>query len=159
MAEIAAKAALDYVGRHFSEPLSTVFAGCSRTISYTRGVVMGIAAIDEGEGTLIYAGVGNPRAMIVRAHKAAPPERNTFHLPSNSGIVGRNYRTLRPETISLNRDDLVILYTDGIPARMHVTNYDDALRIDVQQLAERILLDWGRDTDDAAVLVYRSEVA
>jgi serine phosphatase RsbU (regulator of sigma subunit) len=158
-AEVAAKAAVDYIARHFSEPLPTIFAGCSRAISHTRGVVMGIAAIDETEGTLTYAGVGNPRAMIVRAHRAASLGRDTFHLTSSSGIVGRHYRSLWPESISLNKGDLVILYTDGIPTRMHVMDYDDGLRKDVQRLAERILRDWGRDTDDAAVLVFRSEVA
>jgi len=32
--------------------------------------------------------------------------------------------------------------------------YDDALLSDVQELAEKIIEDWGRDTDDAVVLIY-----
>ena len=65
--------------------------------------------------------------------------------------------------------DLVIMYTDGIPEMMDVSDYEDMLRADklhpmnVRRLAERILQDWGRATDDAdrsdrqRYMVFRSE--
>lgn len=72
--------------------------------------------------------------------------------------MGGGYRKLTPETVELHPGDLVILSSDGIKERCDLLAYGDALRGDVQQLAERILQDWGRETDDAAVLVFRSEV-
>ncbi len=150
-AEKAATAAVDYIAGHLAEPLPALFAGCDRAIRRTRGAALGIAVVDEEAGTLTYAGVGNTRAMIVRGG------RDVFCLSSSYGIVGGGYRKLTLETVPFLPGDLVILYTDGIKERCDVLAYDDALRSDVQRLAERILRDWSRETDDAAVLVFRSE--
>ena len=152
-AERAAQAAVEYVAGHLGEPLADIFAGCNRALRRTRGVAMGIAVVDEDAGTLIYAGIGNTRIMIVRG------TRPVIHLSSNYGIVGGGYRKLTPETVELHPGDLVILSSDGIKERCDLSAYGDALRGDVQQLAERILHDWARETDDAAVLVFRSEGA
>jgi len=150
-AEKAARAAVEYVAGHLAEPLPALFAGCDQAIRRTRGVALGVAVVDEEAGRLTHAGVGNTRAMIVRGGRVV------FHLSSNYGIVGAGYRKLTPETVPLSPGDLVILYTDGIKGRVDVSAYHDAQRGDVGQLAERILQDWGRETDDAAVLVFRSE--
>lgn len=150
-AERAALAALDYVAQHLSEPLPSLFAGCNTAIRHTRGVAMSIAVVDEGAGTLTYAGIGNTCAMVVG--------ERTVRLPGNYGIVGGGYRRLSPETVPLTPGDLVVMYTDGIETYCDVSAYHDARRADVQQLAERILQDWCRETDDAAVLVFRKELA
>jgi len=151
-AERAAKAAVEYIAGHLGEPLADIFAGCNRAIRRTRGVAMGIAVVDEDAETLTYAGIGNTRAVIVQS------ARSLVCLSSNYGIVGGGYRKLTVETVDLHPGDLVILASDGIKERCDLLAYGDALRGDVQQLAERILHDWGRETDDAAVLVFRSEV-
>jgi len=162
-AERTARAAVEYVAGHLAQPLVDIFAGCDQALRRTRGAAMGIAVINIGEGesggedeeagTLTYAGIGNTRAMIVR--EACP----VVGLSSNYGIVGGGYRKLAPETVGLKPGDLVILTSDGIKERCDILAYDDALRADVQQLAENILHDWSRETDDAAVLVFRSEVS
>jgi len=150
-AEQAAQAAVDYVARHLAQPLADIFAGCDRALHRTRGVTMGIAVIDKEAETLTYAGVGNPRAMIVRG---APP---VVCLSNNYGIVGGGYRKLTPETVELHPGDLVILTSDGIKERCDVLAYGEMLHGNVHRLAERILHDWGRETDDVAVLVFRNE--
>ncbi|RLC76082.1 MAG: hypothetical protein DRJ03_21380 [Chloroflexi bacterium] len=151
-AERAAQAAVEYVAGHLGESLADIFAGCDAALRSTRGVAMGIAVIDEEAETLTYAGIGNTRIMIIRG---AQP---VIHLSSNYGIVGGGYRKLTPETVELHPGDLVILSSDGIKERCDLLAYGDALRGGAQQLGERILQDWGRETDDAAVLVFRSEV-
>jgi len=186
-AQRAAQAAVDYVAHHLAQPLVDIFAGCDLALRRTRGVAMGIAVIivgggkdeDENEnkdaGTLTYAGIGNTRAMIVRSEHPIvqlddnydivrrasniqhPVPSTVVRLSSNYGIVGGGYGRLSPETAPLGPGDLVVLYTDGIPELMDILDYDAALRADVGQLAEKILQDWGRGTDDAAVLVFKSE--
>ncbi len=147
-AEQAAMAALDFVERHYYEPLLEVFAACDKAMHNTRGVAMGIAVADPATGTLTYAGIGNTRAMVVG--------RKTVRLSSHYGILGAGYRTLKTEAVPLDPGDLVIMYTDGIGELIDLSNYDETLRADAGRLAETILQDWRRETDDAGVLVFRN---
>ena len=148
-AERAAKAAVDYVADHLSEPLQDLFAGCNLALRNTRGVAMGVAIIDEDTGKLTYAGIGSIRANIVG--------EKTIHLASNNGIVGGGYKILTPESFQLRPFDLVILSTDGVAELTDFSVHQSASLADVESLAERILQVWGRETDDAAVLVFRNE--
>lgn len=148
-AETTAKAAVDYVADHISEPLADIFAGCDSAIHHTRGVAMGIALIDEEARTLTYAGIGDTCALIVG--------EESVRLDSNPGIVGGGYRRLSPEAVPLPPGALVIMYTDGLKNTTSVSGYDDGLRADLPHLAEKILQDWGRENDDAAVLVFRRD--
>jgi len=112
---------------------------------------MGIAVIDQEARTLTYAGIGNTRAVIAG--------EKTITLSSNYGIVGAGYKTLTPETVGLTPGSLVVLFTDGVAQEMKLSGYDGTLRANPQRLAERIIQDWRRETDDAAVLVCRNELA
>ena len=147
-AQQVALAALDSVGRHPFEPLPEIFALCDKALRHTRGVAMGMASIDPEAGTLTYAGIGNTRAMIFGERARS--------MSSHYGIVGGGYRNLVPETVPLEPGRLVVMFTDGLPEMINLTGYDEALRQDPQELAQRILDDFCLGSDDAAVLVYRS---
>ncbi len=148
-AEQAALAALDFLERHYDSPLLEIFATCDKALRHTRGVAMGIAVADPATGTLTYAGIGNTRVMVVG--------QETRRLMSNYGIIGAGYRTLKTVTVPLAPDDLVIMSTDGIDELIDLSVYDDdTLCGDVVGLAEKIIEDWRRGTDDAAVLVFRN---
>ena len=149
-AEEAAQAALDYVAGHCAASLAELFAGCDEALYRTRGAAVGIAVIDHEAGTLIHAGVGNTRAVVVGD--------KTAHLGSTTGIVGGRYRRLSPETVPFMPGDLVVMVTDGIKQRFNFANVRKVEGADVQGLAEKIVEDWGRETDDAAVLVFRGEI-
>ena len=144
----ASKAAVGYVAAHYAEPLVDIFSGCDKAIRHTRGVAMGICRIDEEKHTLSFAGISNIRAMIFG--------ERTRSMSCHYGIVGGGYRNLVPETVPLEPDRLVVMFTDGIPETINLTDYDEELRQDLQKLAQRILDDFRLGSDDAAVLVYRS---
>ena len=146
-AEEVSRAAVDYVAGHLSEPPPDIFSGCDVALRQTRGVIMSIAVIDEGAGTLTYAGVGDTHSRIV-GHEPR-------HMLKTFGIVGAGYKKLLPETFPIATGDLVIMATDGIKEQFSVSNYDETVRSNVRMLAERILQDWGRENDEAAVLVFR----
>lgn len=148
-AEQAALAALDFLEGHHHGPLLEVFATCDKALRDTRGVAMGIAVADPAAWTLTYAGIGNTRAMVVG--------EETTRLTCHYGIVGGGYRKLKTETVPLTPGDLVIMYTDGIEELIDLSDYDETLCAEVGRLAERILEDWRRETDDAAVLLFRNE--
>ena len=148
-AEEAALAAVEYVAHHNSLPLQDLFAGCDMALRGTRGVAMGIAIIDQDSETLTYAGIGNTRAVILNS--------NSLSLRSDWGIVGAGFRKLSPETLPFCPGNLVILTTDGIKERLDLSDYNKALYTNLDGFAEQILLDGGRETDDATVLVFRNE--
>jgi serine phosphatase RsbU (regulator of sigma subunit) len=145
-AEIAAKAAVNYIACHLSESLQEIFAGCDSELRGTRGAAMGIAVIDEEKDELTYAGIGNTRAIVVNS--------KTFHLDSDYGIIGGGFKTLTPETLAIGKGALVIMFTDGVEELVDLSRYD-LLAGDVHELAEVILRDWRIERDDAAVMVYR----
>lgn len=157
-AEKAAKSALSYVASHTADSLPDIFSGCNRAIRDTRGVAMGIALIDKKTQTLTYAGIGNTRILILRSADSGAANRKTQYLKSNFGIVGGGYKHLLPETIQFMPGDRVIMYTDGVKELIDLSGYKEYQIIDAGNLAERIIEDWGRTTDDAAVLVFKSEV-
>ncbi len=105
--------------------------------------------IDEAAEELIYAGIGNPRAIVVG--------QRISRLRNDYGIVGGGYKSLHAETVWFRPGDLVMLATDGVVETVDLSTYNSTERSDVQMLANRILRDWRRDTDDAAVLVGQSE--
>ncbi len=150
-AEHAALAALDFVGNHHHEPLTEVFAACDKAVHNTRGVAMGIAVIDQEAETLTYAGIGNTRGVISGNGK------RDFNLSNNYGIIGGGYRRLVPESLPLAAGDMVLLYTDGFPEIIDLAAYDDGIKADLEQWAERIVQDWRREADDAGILIFNME--
>jgi len=147
-AETAAKAAVAYVGDHLSDSLSEIFKGCDAALRSTRGAVMGIAVIDENAKTLTYAGIGNTEIRIIG--------RKGGGLASDRGIVGGGYRSLNPQTLPLADGQTVLMFTDGIDRGIDISGYDASLVSNLPDLAKKIIEDWGQETDDRAVLIYRS---
>lgn len=149
-AEQAALAAIDYVGAHRGQDLSAIFAGCDKALRGTRGVAMSLMQLRAG--SLVYAAIGNTQARICRT-ATGKCER----LLGNYGIVGGGYRRLQPQRATLVAQDLLILHSDGISDKFDIPAYDASLRGDPARLAARLLTDWGKALDDAAVMVARYE--
>lgn len=150
-AEQAATRAAEYVECYRDRPLCDILSGCNEAIRSTRGVAMGLVAIDREAGRLSYVGVGNTQAVFVG--------QTVQYLSNNHGIVGGGIRSLRCETLPLATGDLVILLTDGVDPIGAMSQVEIIARRDLSQLAEQILQRGRRPADDAAVLVYRNEAA
>jgi len=78
------------------------------------------------------------------------------------GVVGYRLPTLRDQVVDVYPGDLLIFITDGIRSGFVKNEIQDPLsrkKLDktksAQQLADHILTEYGRDTDDAMVLVAR----
>jgi serine phosphatase RsbU (regulator of sigma subunit) len=123
---------------------------CHGALASTRGAAISIASIELDTSRLVYAGVGNVDAHL---WQAGHQER----LVGYRGIVGRTLPTLRAFSISLQPDWVLLIHTDGVSGRFRVETFAELLP-DPQQLAQRILEDWGRSTDDATVVVIRPTV-
>lgn len=148
-AETAAKAAVEYVSMNVSDSIQELFSGCDAAIRHTRGAAMGLTVVDTAEETITCAGIGNTRALMMND--------NTIRFSGNYGIVGAGFRKLIPETRPIRKGSLIILFTDGVEEMIDLFEYSGDVISNPDILAHRIISDWGRDTDDASVLVYKYE--
>lgn len=135
-----------------SESPIALFRRCHEAAQRTRGVVMSLASFHKADMTMTWAGVGNVEGMLFRADVNASPAAE--YLLLRSGGVGFNLPDLRAMVIPVMHGDTLILATDGVRS-----NFSQALIQSLHEtpkkIADRILAQNGKGTDDALVLVAR----
>ena len=112
----------------------------------TRGVVMGVVAIDAKARQAVFAGVGNITGML---YAGGQPH----HLLSIDGVVGYNMRTARDHVLPWAGDGVVIMASDGLSTRWNVARYPGLLARHPALIAAVLYRDFARDNDDATVAV------
>ncbi|MGZ3688151.1 MAG: SpoIIE family protein phosphatase [Bdellovibrionota bacterium] len=137
----AAQTAIQLLEQHFAEPPSSLLRLCHEGLRATRGVAMSLASYNVGDSTLTWCGIGNVEGRL---------GKSTLLL--KNGIVGSNFSPPRISTLPVAPEDTLIFTTDGI--RPEFTSIlDQALA--PKDLAESILAEYSKGTDDALVLVAR----
>jgi serine/threonine protein phosphatase PrpC len=130
--------------------LMALVTRCHQELKDTRGVVMSLALFQEAEATLTWLGVGNVEGVLYRASAsaAAPSER----LQALRGVVGYKLPRLRASGLAVGEGDTLLLATDGIRAEFAEGSLPPG---SPQQIADRILAQFVKGSDDALVLVVR----
>ena len=150
-AAAAARRAASVVGRHVTQPLDQVLDACHREVALTRGAAMTLARIDFDTSTLQWTGVGNVSAALLSRTPGGLAATSFVRLIN--GIVGFSMpRLLAPEAIEMRPGHLLVMATDGI-TEDHLDGLDFAAS--AEAIANRILGEHTRVTDDALVLVAR----
>ena len=148
----AAAEAADVAARVLSSrsaaPLPDLFATCHEALARTRGVVMTAAHVDA-DGGLEWVGVGNVEARLLRP--------GSTHAGSESpvlfgGVLGHQFRRVRPSRLSLGRGDVILMATDGVRADFST---GVSVQGSAQATADRIMETSARGNDDALVLAAR----
>lgn len=130
-AAVASRTAADLLEDYTGEPLEPLVKRCHEALRKTRGVAMSLATFAPG-GMMNWIGVGNVEGFMLRDDPDGQP--------------------LREGSYSVEAGDTLVLATDGIKSRfMETVNPGDAPR----DAAERVLQEYGKDTDDSLVLVAR----
>lgn len=143
----AAKCAYSAIEQHGDQPLTAIMQHAHQACLGTRGAVVGLLRLDLAANTARYVGVGNIDIHVVSQHTIKPLSRN--------GIVGYRMPHLMEHHATFDAGDSFILFSDGISRRFT----DDALMhegLEPQPLADRILASWGKDNDDATVVVVKT---
>ena len=151
-AATAARRAVTTLDEHASESVLALLERCHWALKDSRGVVMSLAFADRRQNALTWAGVGNVECMLFHATAATPANPTRASLVTRGGIVGSELPQIRAQVLPLAAGDVVIFATDGIRE-----GFSDGLQFEAppQQLAEHILSQHGKGTDDALVLVAR----
>lgn len=145
-AATAARVAAEILEAGTGQEVGALIERCHRALKQTRGASISIAAIDAGDNSMTWVAIGNVEGRLVERQW---PTRSIF--PA-AGVAGVELPQLRPETLDLRRGSTLILATDGVQS-----GFSDSLAASgsPQQVADRILGEHGRSTDDALVLVVR----
>ncbi len=145
-AEIAVSTLLE----HPQDAVIPLVRRCHEALRRTRGAVMSIASINSRDGTISWLCVGNVESVLIRADVAA---KRPYEVPIlRGGVVGGQLPPLLASVKQIASGDTLILVTDGINS-----GFGRQLPILArpQHLAEHILANHCKGTDDALVVVAR----
>lgn len=146
----AAKVAVRSLERQAQRRVIPLVRDCHASLFGTRGAVISVASFSAHDRTMTWLGVGNVEGLLLRA-PATSPRRASLLL--RGGVVGVHLPTLTAEVVPLTPDDTLILATDGVRSDF---SHERLPQPDSPQLlADYILARWGRQDDDALVLVVR----
>jgi hypothetical protein len=95
---------------------------------------------------LSWAGIGNVDGQLWQDSKGK-------RLTPSRGIVGAMHRSVNLQTIPLVPPRNLLLHSDGVSARFDASSLDDDTKRDPQAMADAILARWGRERDDATIVV------
>ncbi len=141
----AANRAATAIDTAIDRPLSQIVQAAHQACLGTRGAVIGLLRLDLQARQATFVGVGNIGVYILGDQTTRPISRN--------GIVGYRLPALREHHAAYAAGDTFILYSDGISQRLSASPAWTALP--PQALADAILQTFGKDSDDATVVVAR----
>lgn len=149
-AAVAATTASSCVRAGSHESIEALFARCHGALHATRGAVMSVAIFDSSRGSMAWAGVGNVQGVLLRRRTDGYREET---LLLRSGVVGAGVLpAMRAEVVHVAKGDTLILVTDGIDRNF---DRDLAALQAPQHAAEGILARYGKEEDDALVVIAR----
>ena len=153
-AALAARTAVELLQQHPEDSVIGLLRHCHDGLLETRGVVMSLASFNSRDSTMTWVGVGNVEAVLLHPEGQAGPRSELLLL--RGGVVGYQLPPLVASVIPVGPGDALVLATDGI--RNEFSAYVGAVDAP-QACADRILMQWGKESDDALVLVakYRSD--
>jgi serine/threonine protein phosphatase PrpC len=151
-AAAAARIAVSALEDHASDSVIALLRLCHEKLLATRGLVMSIASFNGLDDTMTWLGVGNVEGVLVRANATASPARES--LVSRGGVAGYQLPPLRAYVLPVMPGDLLLFATDGIQSGF-AESMTPTANDTPQHIADRILAEHCKGTDDALVLVAR----
>jgi serine phosphatase RsbU (regulator of sigma subunit) len=145
-AAAAADAALALLDMRPELGPAEALCACDAALRGTRGAALALAQIDAHAGRLTYAGVGNIEARLWIAGQWQRPI-------SYRGIVGGALPRVRVFEFTLSAPWLLVMHTDGVRDRFELDLATQPGEGALQTLAESLLHDWARPTDDATIVL------
>lgn len=149
-AALAARSAAAALERDCTLPVVRLLESCHESLRGTRGAVITLASFNRAAGTMSWAGVGNIEGTLLRREPRDGRARESVMLVG--GVPGHQLPALRPNQLEVWPGDTLVLATDGVRG-----GYLDVVDSEEppQHLADHLLAEYGKGTDDALVLVAR----
>lgn len=144
----AAELAIQVIGDMGTSSLIPLVRRCQEKLQGTRGVVLSLAFFSASERTMSWLGVGNVEGVLVRAQGEPRQESLLVH----AGLIGAGLPAIWASTTYVTHGDLLVFATDGIRGA-----FTEKLNMNAptREIAQNIIAQHWRNTDDALVLVAR----
>jgi anti-sigma regulatory factor (Ser/Thr protein kinase) len=148
-----AKEAIDNAANFFFECKETdpvdIVHQMHESVRRTRGLVGIVAVFGRQSAQWSVCGVGNISARIYTGISYQS-------YMSYNGTIGLNVaRSMKPTVLPIERNQHLILCTDGIQTRWDISKYPSVFKFDSNILAGNLYKDFNRGTDDASVLIAK----
>ena len=145
-AAIASLKACAVLNANFEEPLDKLLHRVHVELHRTRGAVGSIALINEKAAWLEYAGIGNIWAQVFNAPQPVRPV-------NFNGILGSNLEKVKVFHFAWHKGNILMMSSDGISDKFTPDSYPGLLTKHPMIIADLVLRDYGRNSDDATVIV------
>ncbi len=136
-----------FLERYAGADVAAVMARLHAHVRGSRGAAAGLCSIDTASGRVCYVGTGN---TVLRRFGRAETR-----LVSQDGVLGQNMRTPKVQTLQLDPDDLLVLYTDGVRDRFTAEDYPGLFHQPPAEVVRNVIRRFGKDHDDAACIALR----
>ncbi len=149
-AAAASKIAISMLDAYACEPNIPLVRRCHEALRGTRGVVMTIARLNLPDKTMAWLGVGNIEVLLLRADGKLKISHERLLL--RGGALGYQLPPLKESVTPFMPGDTLIFVTDGIRG-----SFEEGIKPGdkPQEIADSIMAQFNRGTDDALVLVVR----
>jgi negative regulator of sigma-B (phosphoserine phosphatase) len=149
-AAYASNVAADTIRSARHTDLPALAGQCHDALRDTRGAAIILGHVDQPGGQLTWLAVGNVTGAVGRHMPGGA--RLTAVVPLSYGLLGHRLGNLRTQTQLLYPGDVIVSATDGIMPR-----FVDTLVLSgtPQNIADRILHRFWRETDDGLIFVAR----
>ena len=146
----AAKTVVTTLKPHAGESVLSLVNRCQSRLTGTRGVAVSIASFNITDSTMTWLGIGNVEGVLVRSQNQTAPVRE-FLLRAR-GFLGGQVSDLRAFVVPVEAGDTLTFATDGVDSDFH-----EEVNVvqSPQKIADRVLSEHGKDSDDALVVVAR----
>lgn len=146
----ASHRAIEVLEQDPEAPVDTLMRRCHEALVGTRGATVTLVSWQHEPSAITWLAVGNVEAF--RVNRESGHRESIMNRP---GVVGDRLPTLRASSVNLGPDDLLVLATDGIRSAFSekLTRLGEG---GPQEIADFLLEEFARGTDDALVLVARA---
>jgi anti-sigma regulatory factor (Ser/Thr protein kinase) len=107
-ASLVARRVMDVVHQFKGGSLEVVFQQVHEELRGTSGAAMGLMYLDVSQGRMHYAAIGNTRAAKMSG-------KGSWVGIARDGVLGNRLPSLQIQEEPLAPDDLIVMWTDGIP--------------------------------------------
>jgi hypothetical protein len=136
--------------RHPEEPLEDLVRRCDSEMRHTRGAVASLARFDHAENAMSWLGVGNVDGVLIRFRDDDRVLKEG--MASRGGVIGYQLPPMRVNTFDVRPGDILVFATDGLAGAFadNINHLGEP-----QVIAQSLLRDYGKTTDDALVVAVR----